>query len=118
MSDLLTDYAMAFLKEREREDERAELMKCGKYSLHATHASISSLSLGDSGLPPPPPPSAAAPPPPALAAGAGAGSTEEERRAAAAQRIQALARGFMLRNDWAREDAAILVQSVFRGKCA
>lgn len=34
---------------------------------------------------------------------------------AAAVRIQALVRGMLLRSDWAREDAAILMQAVYRG---
>lgn len=33
----------------------------------------------------------------------------------AAVRIQAMVRGALLRMDWAREDAAILMQSIYRG---
>jgi hypothetical protein len=41
--------------------------------------------------------------------------TNSSRQQAAATKIQALGRGFNLRNDWAKEDAAILIQSVYRG---
>lgn len=48
--------------------------------------------------------------------GASGGSeTMSSRQQAAATKIQALGRGFNLRNDWAKEDAAILIQSVYRG---
>lgn len=40
---------------------------------------------------------------------------EADRKHAAVVRIQALFRGFSFRNDWIREDSAILLQAVFRG---
>ena len=43
ISDLLTDYAMAFLKEREREDERHEEMKNGQFEISKTHSRVSRL---------------------------------------------------------------------------
>lgn len=164
LSDLLTDYAVAFLKEREREDDRLAKMKSGKLDLGLSHSSKGSAggiigtanagdalgSLGEaddedsspppsasarkgvsstssvSAKPPPPPPSNRAvsvPPPPPSRTASGAGSsgslltrktfTPKER--AAVVKIQALFRGFSLRNEWAREDAAILLQSVYRG---
>lgn len=94
MSDLLTDYALSFLKEREREEERnasgvshvrrannshsnnqPNNRQNNKKNVHAPHMS------------------------------------EKE----AAVLIQARWRGFSLRNEWAREDAAILLQAVYRG---
>ncbi len=89
ISDLLTDYALAFLKEREREEERSAslpsngFMKTNDNVL--TRGSIAHLYQGKS----------------------------KEYRAAS--RIQALFRGFALRNEWVREDAAILIQSIYRG---
>jgi hypothetical protein len=41
--------------------------------------------------------------------------TAFDPRVKAAVKVQALYRGFSLRNQWAREDAAILLQAVFRG---
>lgn len=110
MSDLLTDYAMAFLKEREKEDERQELMKTGKYNLHSAAPTLFSSGNEAPSSAPPPLPSSSPPPLPSTAP-----PTEADRQQAAAVRMQALARGFLLRNDWAREDSAILIQTIFRG---
>lgn len=100
MSDLLTDYAMAFLREREKEDERVELMKAGKYEVGGHVVAPAPPVAPPTSLPPPPPP-------PPRAAAPGRGDSAED---AAATRIQAAVRGFLLRNDWAREDGAILIQ--------
>mmetsp|Transcript_25912 Transcript_25912/g.43544 ORF Transcript_25912/g.43544 Transcript_25912/m.43544 type:complete len:538 (-) Transcript_25912:187-1800(-) len=124
ISDLLTDYAMAFLKEREREDARHEQMKAGTFDVKSTHsksnlvAGMSDTPNAGNGPPPPPPPPPSsravdgAPPPPPPPTHAASGTAEEHE---AAVRMQALMRGYMLRNDWAREDAAILMQSIYRG---
>ena len=46
------------------------------------------------------------------------GNDEETRSMRAAVRLQAFVRGFLLRNEWYREDCAILIQSVWRGYTA
>ena len=103
ISDLLTDYALAFIQEKSHEDERR---------------------LGD--LPEPPPqeehdddeddeeevlvsPAVVSP------RAAVKGDWDFEGYDEAATRIQALARGKLLRKEWQREDAAIHIQAVFRG---
>jgi hypothetical protein len=43
------------------------------------------------------------------------GKDEETRKFNAVVRLQAYIRGFMLRNEWYKEDCAILIQSVWRG---
>ncbi len=145
ISDLLTDYAVAFLKEREREDDRLVKMKSGKLDLSSGRKEVPSGAFEDSAEhgsaagfqdSAPPPPSALAaksaakmpPPPPDGKAGAQRQSLAEKimhaKKAAGSNKsaevasvikIQALFRGFSLRNEWAREDAAILIQSVYRG---
>ncbi len=113
ISDLLTDYAMAFLKEREHEDERAEKLPRNNGSNGA--AKKAPLPPVPSSAPPPPPvvktaaPSKSKPIAPALA------QANKAKETKAAVKLQALFRGFSLRNEWSREDAAILIQSVFRG---
>ncbi len=125
ISDLLTDYAMAFLKEREHEEERNEkLQQVAKNS--AGNGRSITPTKGKAATPPPAPAS----PPPAPAAKASTrpvskrpSSTPTKSSTAAtkakeikaATKMQALFRGYSLRNEWSREDAAILIQSVFRG---
>ena len=134
ISDLLTDYALAFIQEKSHEDDR---------------------KLGS--LPPPPaadagagadareavrsyttaPPAAPVSPRAAVLEEVGSeeddfgkhdderedGEEEEEEdigaehdaKCEAATRIQALVRGKLLRLEWKREDAAILVQTIYRG---
>lgn len=98
VSDLMTDYALAFLKEREREEERMASLP---------PLSMASLKIGGG---------AQQPGDRVLMRGTAAhlyeGKTKEYR---AAVRLQALYRGFSLRNEWVREDAAILIQSIYRG---
>lgn len=90
ISDLLTDYALTFLKEREREEARVS-------------------TLGPMG---------------SLKKKAGGGSSSNFKpnpnltKSAAAVRIQSRYRGFALRNEWAKEDASILLQAVIRGYLA
>ena len=43
------------------------------------------------------------------------GSDPKTREMRAVVRMQAYVRGFMLRNEWYKEDCAILIQSVWRG---
>jgi hypothetical protein len=109
ISDLMTDYALAFLKEREREEVRASKV---------------SINNKPRQMPPPPAPvngKAALPPPPKAVTGPLSRGPlahlyhDKPPQYRAAARIQALFRGFSLRNEWVREDAAILVQSIFRG---
>ena len=133
LSDLLTDYAMAFLKEREREDDRHEQMKAGTFDIATTHSRVNHMTSssspapvsgakaappkGPAGGPPPPPPPGKGPPtrPPAATGSNSITRPALSKRDAAAVRIQAVARGMILRTDWAREDAAILMQSIYRG---
>lgn len=103
MSDLLTDYALAFLKEREAEELRAQSLGLNPHSHRHTSSS------NNNGHAPPPPPQRATNGHSNGHAGAFLSPN------AAAVRIQALYRGFALRNDWAKEDAAILIQAVYRG---
>jgi len=94
VSDLMTDYAMAFLKERERAEARMA-----------------------KALPPPPvAPNARsnAPPPPGQRGSKSKADTQSKEKLAAVK-IQALFRGFIFRNAWIKEDAAILIQSIYRG---
>lgn len=142
LSDLLTDYAMAFLKEREREDDRHEQMKAGTFDVSTTHSKVSKAASASGSLPPPPPKSSqqpGAPQPPSSRAPIQPPSVKvrilskqylacsltilflslQNKRVspeeAAAVKIQALVRGASLRTEWAREDAAILMQSIYRG---
>ena len=165
VSDLLTDYALSFLREREREDDRMAKIKSGKLSLPQTSSSSNKIgsinkskssdssdsslkrrsskgagatsspapaSIQQSTPKPPPPVQSSRPtstrvisppvhlPVPPVSAMKGmklssANATQTKKREAAAVKIQALFRGFSLRNEWAREDAAILIQCVFRG---
>eukprot|EP01038_Epipyxis_sp_PR26KG_P006835 gene6835-9357_t len=112
ISDLLTDYAMSFLKEREEEDLRFEKMKGGKLDISAK-PNKSSMKKSNSIDP-------------AVKKGGSAAKNNKSKvgfskaaislsRDLAAVRIQSLFRGYSLRNEWAKEDAAILVQSIFRG---
>jgi hypothetical protein len=91
ISDLMTDYAMAFLKERERQDERLKNL-------------VPNVSTSRSA-----PKAPVRPPAPRVHGG---GDTDKNR---AATKIQALYRGYSLRNEWIKEDAAILIQSIYRG---
>jgi hypothetical protein len=94
MSDLLTDYALSFLKEREREEERSAHAPAGKRAPTKNHTTFHGDSTHSS-----------------RKTNVNFRLTEKE----AAVLIQARWRGFSLRNEWAREDAAILLQSVYRG---
>lgn len=109
ISDLMTDYALAFLKEREREEERAT--KFSSKTRQMPQPPVSSNGKASNSLPPPP--KLATGP---LTRGPLAHLYQDKSpQYRAAVRIQALFRGFSLRNEWVREDAAILVQSIFRG---
>jgi hypothetical protein len=101
ISDLMTDYAMAFLKERERQEERMR-----------SFAPV--LKKGNKHTSAPRPPSAKKTPPPASAANGNFGPYGPAHHSGAVK-IQALYRGFSLRNEWIKEDAAILLQSIWRG---
>ena len=117
MSDLLTDYAMSYLKEKEREEQRFNRMKSGEI--------VSSIKIGED------------------IDKVNASATEKldtkskdkYRRMSASKKfanknnkgedveeavtkLQALYRGHSLRADWQREEAAILLQSVIRGYLA
>lgn len=92
ISNLLTDYAISFVREKEREESRAAKRTYPNYEGRKEFQHNNSIStpikkpLVDNNL-----------------------------RNKAATKIQALFRGFILRYDWAREDAALLIQSVYRG---
>lgn len=92
MSDLLTDYALSFLKEREREEERVSAGGSGA-ATGRRGPQGQQVSQGRSNRT------------------GGSAMTETQ----AVTRIQARWRGFSLRNEWAREDAAILLQAIYRG---
>jgi hypothetical protein len=94
MSDLLTDYALSFLKEREREEERSVHAPAGNRAVSKTHTASHGHNSNSS-----------------RQSNANYHMTEKD----AAVLIQARWRGFSLRNEWAREDAAILLQAVYRG---
>lgn len=108
ISDLLTDYALAFLKEREKEDARAESLK--QYMGAGSAANEHDLAMKD-----------LARSLPEAAPKQGKLSkytlilTPEEKRNRAATRLQALFRGYSLRSQWIREDAAIRLQAAYRG---
>lgn len=87
ISDLMTDYAMAFLKERERAEGR---MVHFQPVVRSKRPQQSRSTLRN-------------------------GSSTDEMKNLAATKIQALFRGYFLRVEWIREDAAILIQSIFRG---
>lgn len=90
ISDLMTDYAMAFLKERERAEERMQ-------NFVPVISNNKSRTIQPTSRNP--------------QSNAGTDSIEYQ----AATKIQALYRGYSLRNEWIREDAAILIQSIYRG---
>lgn len=62
ISDLLTDYAMAFLKEREREDDRHEQMKAGTFDVSTTHSRVAKAAAPSSSTRTNPPDTHAGPP--------------------------------------------------------
>mmetsp|Transcript_20286 Transcript_20286/g.33965 ORF Transcript_20286/g.33965 Transcript_20286/m.33965 type:complete len:130 (+) Transcript_20286:2165-2554(+) len=98
---------MAFLKERERVGARQEETKAGTFDVKSTHsktnlmAGMSDTPNTGNGPPLPPPPTRTAP-----------GTAEEQEDVV---QMQNLMRRYMLRNDCMREDAAILMQSIYRG---
>jgi hypothetical protein len=94
ISDLMTDYAMAFLKERERQDERV------KHFIPVTKNKV--LNKGTT----------AAPKKTGSVVNRDGYGPEHHR---ASVKFQALFRGYSLRNEWIKEDAAILLQSIYRG---
>lgn len=101
ITDLLTEYAMAFLKEREKEDERYEQMKSGAFSTVAAVNKTLFEAVDNN-----------------TQHNTKSSSSNNSKLAvleSAAVKIQALGRGYTLRNDWAKEDAAILIQAVYRG---
>jgi hypothetical protein len=104
ISDLMTDYALAFLKEREREEERTKKLPATK-----------GLSLPPNTKPPLPPSVFKAATGPLTRGPLAHLYQDKSVQYRAAARMQALFRGFSLRNEWVREDAALLVQSIFRG---
>lgn len=104
LSDLMTDYALAFLKERELEDYRFEEIKAGRYDVNNKNPN----------KPKPPPSGTDLAKFKPLFSQTPISSDQE----ALIVKFQALYRGHALRRDWQREDAAILLQSVFRGYLA
>lgn len=114
---LLTDYAMAFVKEAELEQDRCEELGISTDGINLEGLSISTPTA----LPPPVPtltsPKAKMKSKPAKSSTASSASSvsysAEEHRAAT--RIQAQFRGFNLRWVWLKEDAAIIIQMIVRG---
>jgi hypothetical protein len=93
ISDLLTDYALAYIKERDSEElrSRGAVPQRPKTVPIATNAPKSSMTRSPSMRNP---------------------SSNKNK---AAIKIQALVRGFLLRIKWLRADCAILIQATFRG---
>ena len=106
---LLTDYAMAFIKEAEYEQLRAEELgiTSNGIDLEAINVAISA-------------PKAMPPPPPPVSTPKAKMKSKPSRAASAlshksATKIQALWRGYSLRWEWLKEDAAIIIQMIVRG---
>lgn len=95
ISDLLTDYAMAFLRERSAEDERANMRTTILSNQITTNI-------------------------PGVQAGVPSPKNKELtlKLAQSATKIQSVFRGFSLRSEWAKEDSAILIQSIVRSYLA
>jgi len=96
ISDLLTDYALAFLQEKDREETRCE----GDPPLPGAPSALANYGT--------------------IPAGAKVSPRDLVKQKTispdtAATRIQALFRGFALRLAWLKEDAAIVLQALFRG---
>lgn len=121
ISDLLTDYALAFIQEKSHEDDR----KLGSLPPPAP------LGAGEGTVVSSAPPAAPLSPRAAVLEDLGGtdddedeGEDDEEEddigaehdaKHEAATRLQALVRGKLLRLEWKREDAAILIQTIYRG---
>lgn len=112
MTELLTDYALAYMKEKAKEEERAETLNTISVSEYLEREKqLNEISN-------------TVPVIPKMAkktSGGGNGPKREyseEERIIAATKMQARYRGYALRSQWAYEDAAIRIQSVYRGYCA
>jgi hypothetical protein len=121
ISDLMTDYAHAYIQEMEMEEAR------GVTDTSAESDTASALAS----LPPPPPAvptkkaaSSAPPPPPARPPPRPAAPPPASRphlkdytphHHECATIIQSNYRGYALRSDWMKEDAAITIQAYYRG---
>lgn len=102
---LLTDYAMAFVKEAEVEQLRCEELGISTASINLEGLSIAaSLSA--------PVPAVSTPKAKMKSKPSKAASAASHK---AATKIQALWRGFHLRWEWLKEDAAIIIQMIVRG---
>lgn len=147
MSDLLTDYAMAFLKEREAEQRRLAQIKTGNTEgmqigedmdkiMSMAHETVSTddvvLTNGDEeisialGGADESPADAASPSigkkfkrlsmknkVESSLKGTGSGVSAQEHTAAT--KLQCLFRGYSLRREWSMEEAAITIQTIYRG---
>ena len=109
MADLMTDYAIAYMKEREKETERASTLNtisvdeyvAREKQLHELANSVPVVPKLTKKVPAP--------------SGRPVKKYSSTDKFKAAVKIQALYRGFALRSQWAYEDAAIRIQSVLRG---
>lgn len=102
MANLLTDYALAYCSEEEKRQDRIAELEVSEAMSRLNPPPVPSTSSSSGKAPPPPPPRPF-------------GATVATIRAVV--KIQALYRGYALRRDWIREDAAILIQSTYRGFC-
>lgn len=125
IADLLTDYALAFHRElqaqkkrrkKDKVDYNAENYVGSAGGDHADSNNAASLSFSKAKH------GAAINPRQELAAMKKAnaerkdlGSDPKTRELRAVVRLQAYVRGFQLRNEWYKEDCAILIQAVWRG---
>lgn len=140
MANLLTDYVHAFLQEGELEKARGvapssshlDTPKESKKIAPQTSLSPPVLTKSNSLPPPPPPPrpismsqpksvpsnSSSSPSPQKqkqLMKSSSLAPQYTQRHHRCATKIQSLFRGYSLRNEWIKEDAAILIQAIYRG---
>lgn len=105
MADLLTDYALAYMKEMAKEEERSEALNTISVSEYlAREKQLNELSSTVPVIPK----MAKKPKGPQR-------TFTDAERAKAATKMQSRYRGYALRSQWAYEDGAIRIQAVYRG---
>jgi hypothetical protein len=112
---LLTDYAMAFLKEAELEQIRCEELGISTEGLDLAGMHV---AIPAPRAPPPPPKAPKSTPKSKMKSSKSKPKPSIPTSKAAhrgATKIQALWRGFNLRWEWLKEDAAIIIQMIVRG---
>lgn len=121
ISDLLTDYAHAYIQEIEMEEARGITDTSGDSDTASALGNLPTppppVPNKKIGSPAPPPPPARPPPRPSVPQAASRPNPKDynHRHHHCATIIQSNYRGYALRSEWMKEDAAITIQAFFRG---